>query len=93
MQFTLEKEGVSVLYGKELMDAQYIELDKKDIAYFQFILEGYDGLVTATTIDKNRAVVKVFIAPGCGREVEGILDGIGRDIPLRVLNGTEYFTE
>ena len=63
MQLSLEKQCASVLYANEPMDTRLIKLDKKDIAYFQFILEGYEGLATATTIDKNRAVVKIFIAP------------------------------
>jgi hypothetical protein len=63
-----------------MMDTRYIELDKKDIAFFQFILEGYEGLATATTIDNNRAVVKIFISPGCSSEFDKILEGLGREV-------------
>ena len=32
-------------------------LERKDIAYFKFILEGYDGLCTMSTIDPHKASV------------------------------------
>ncbi len=42
---------------------KYLKLKKKNISLLQFILEGYEGFATVTTIDKNAAVVKLFIMP------------------------------
>ncbi len=45
------------------MPNRYLKLKRNDIARLQFIFEGHEGLGTCTTIDKNKAVVKLFIMP------------------------------
>ena len=65
------------------MEIKYILLHKRDIAYFQFILEGYEGLATATTIDKNKAVVKLFIMPYFLSDVEEILQQLRTEIEFQ----------
>jgi len=58
----------------------FVKLNKRDIAYFQFILEGYEGLVTATTINKKDAVVKLFIMPSFYDDVKMILRELRKEI-------------
>ncbi len=55
------------------MPLKYLKLKKADISRLQFILEGYEGFATATTIDKNIAVVKLFIVPDFVEETENLL--------------------
>jgi hypothetical protein len=57
-----------------------IKINKKDIAYMQFILEGYEGMVTATTIDKKGAVVKLFVMPHFKDEMEILLNQLSKEI-------------
>jgi len=44
------------------MEKKDIELDRKDISYVRFIIEGYDGLGTITTLDSSHARV-TFMYP------------------------------
>ncbi len=68
---------------------KYIKLDKKDIAYLHFILEGYEGMATATTIDKKAAVVKLFVPPEFISEVEQVLAALKEDLEFRELDPLE----
>lgn len=62
------------------LKTKYIRIPKKDICYFQFILEGYEGFITATTIDKKRAVVKLFIMPEFQDSVAELLEDLKKVI-------------
>ena len=70
---------------KEQFTVKYIKVDKKYISYLQFIFEGYEGTVTATTIDKKTAVVKLFIPQGFSRDVEEILAGLKTELTFETL--------
>jgi hypothetical protein len=70
------------------MDTQsrYFRLRRKDIAYFKFIIESYEGMAVVRTQDAREAVVELMVAPGWEREVDEVLEGIGREIVLEALS-------
>ena len=72
------------------MDTQsrWIRLRRKDIAYFKFIIESYEGLAILRTQDPHEAVVELMVAPGWEEDVDEILEGIRKEIPLEFLNGS-----
>ena len=41
----------------------FIRIDPRKIAFLKFIIEGYDGLATITTVDRSEGLVKL-VAPG-----------------------------
>ncbi len=55
------------------------------IARFQFILEGYDGIATVTTLDPQAAVVMVCIPEGLEGQVNRVLEAMEREgmVPFR----------
>ncbi len=55
---------------------------KEDIAYFKFILEGYQGLAMMRTLDPLRGLVLLHIPPGAEREVSQILEGLIEELCL-----------
>ncbi|MFB3924982.1 MAG: DUF4911 domain-containing protein [Syntrophales bacterium] len=59
-----------------------LALKKKDLTYFQFLLEGYEGLVTVSTIDKKKAVVKLFVMPDFASDIDKILRALKDEIDL-----------
>ena len=71
------------------MDTQsrYLRLRRKDIAYFKFIIESYEGMALVRTRDPREAVVELMVAPGWEREVSEVLKGLGREIPIEDLSG------
>lgn len=71
------------------LKTKYILISKKDICYFQFILEGYEGFVAATTIEKKRAVVKLFIIQEFQDSVADILKELKKEIDFKEIEFSE----
>ncbi|MEN6507354.1 MAG: DUF4911 domain-containing protein [Smithella sp.] len=55
------------------MQRKWFKINASDIALVQFILEGYEGLVTVSTIDPKEAIIQILIMPDFGEDVEGIM--------------------
>jgi len=62
------------------MVAVDLQLSRRTLAIFQFLLEGYDGLATVTTIDPDAARVRIAMAPEFKEEVCIIIEEIGKEI-------------
>jgi len=71
------------------MIEKYLLLKKKNISRLQFILEGYDGMAMATTIDKNRAIVKLFIMPDFTSDIEPLLKSLSVDLSIKEIHFSE----
>ena len=52
------------------------QVDKREISYLKFLLEGYDNMAVVTTRDPQKGIVEVRIAPGCEDVVDSIITGI-----------------
>ena len=68
---------------------RFFRLPARHIAHFQFIIEGYDGIATVTTVDPKAAVVMLLIPDGLKWHVESVLDAMAREgtIPFRETPG------
>ena len=69
------------------MDTQsrYYRLHRKDIAYFKFIIESYEGMAVVRTKDPYEAVVELMVAPGWERDLDEVLEGLGNEIHIEPL--------
>jgi hypothetical protein len=74
------------------MDTQsrYFRLPRKDIAYFKFIIESYEGMAVTRTEDPHEAIVELMVAPGWEKDLEEILEGLRKEITIESLE-PEYF--
>jgi hypothetical protein len=70
------------------MDTQsrYFRLHRKDIAYFKFIIESYDGMAVVRTKDSDEAIVELMVAPGWERDLDKVLEGLGKEIQIEPLS-------
>jgi hypothetical protein len=70
------------------MDTQsrYFRLHRKDIAYFKFIIESYEGMAVVRTEDPRVAIVELMVAPGWEKDVEEVLKGLREEIPIEDLS-------
>ncbi len=59
-----------------------LRLQRRDIAYVKYILEGYENLATVTTIDRSESVVRLSIVPDFASDVEGILNALKKEIDI-----------
>jgi hypothetical protein len=62
--------------------SKYLRLRREDIAYFKFIIESYEGLAVVRTKDSSEAIVELMIAPGCEKDVDEVLEGLGQEIRI-----------
>lgn len=64
---------------------RYIRLPACHIARFQFLVEGYDGIATVSTVDSKAAVLLLCIPDGLEGYVDRVLDAIAQEslIPFR----------
>ena len=65
--------------------SRYFRLRRQDIAYFKFITESCEGVAVVRTRDSQEAVVELMIPPGLERDVEEILEGLRKEMPVEVL--------
>ena len=73
------------------MDTQsrYFRLRRKDIAYFKFIIESYEGVAVVRTKNPHEAVVELMVAPGWERDIDEILEGLRKEIHIESLPSTD----
>jgi hypothetical protein len=74
------------------MDTQsrYFRLHRKDIAYFKFIIESYEGMAVVRTKDPHEAIVELMVAPGCEKDVEEVLEGLWKEIPIEDISNFKF---
>ena len=65
--------------------SRYFRLRRKDIAYFKFIIESYEGMAVVRTKDPHEAVVELMVAPGWERDVDEVIEGLQREIRIEPL--------
>jgi hypothetical protein len=72
------------------MDTQsrYFRLHRKDIAYFKFIIESYEGMAVVRTKDPREAIVELMVAPGWEKDVEEVLESLREEIPIEPLKAS-----
>ena len=69
--------------------SRYFRIRRKDIAYFKFITESYEGMAVVRTKDPSEAIVELMIAPGWEQEVDALLEGLRLEIPIEPLGTYE----
>ncbi len=58
-------------------------IDRRQIYFLRFILEGYDGMAIVRTLDPQQGIVVVYIAPGCEDDVEMVLEDLSKEIMIK----------
>ncbi len=74
------------------MDTQsrYFRIHREDIAYFKFIMESYEGIAVVRTRDPHEAIVELMVAPGWENDIEEILEGLQKEIPIENLSNSKF---
>jgi hypothetical protein len=52
---------------------RYVVVRPGEIHYLRFLLEAYEGLAIASTVQPQLGLVRLSIAPGCEQDVESLL--------------------
>jgi hypothetical protein len=69
------------------MDTQsrYYRLHRRDIAYFKFIIESYEGMAVVRTKDPYEAIVELMVAPGWEKDVDEVIEGLSGEMQIESL--------
>ena len=60
----------------------YYRINRRDISFFRFIFEAYDGIAVVSTVDSKQGIISVTTAPGCQNETETIIQGLKNEIMI-----------
>lgn len=71
----------------------YVQVHRKDIALFKFLLEARDNLAYLTVVDKYKAVVLMVCGFGFESEIHEFLASTGQEIFLKVVFQAGYEEE
>ena len=62
-----------------------LRLRREDIAYFRFVIESYEGMAVVRTRNPQEAIVELMIAPGWDQDVNELLQGLRKEIPIQCI--------
>jgi hypothetical protein len=61
---------------------RYFRVDRRDIGYFRFTLDAYEGFATLTTLDARNGIVVLSIPECFAGEVDALLAALALEISL-----------
>ena len=64
---------------------RYYRIDRRQIHFLRFVLEGYDGVAVLRTIDPRRGLVVLHIGPGSQTVVDMIIEDLQRHIRIEAV--------
>lgn len=79
--------GLSMEQPEPVM--RFLRVQRKDIAYIRYVFEGYEGIANATTVDEQRGLLRLQIAPDFVESAEAVLQALGKEITLEMDEGIE----
>ena len=73
----------------ETFSKRYFQMPRAEIGHLRFILESYDGLAFARTLDRQLALVEIAYPPSRVRDVETLLDALSEEVGLQEVAAPE----
>jgi hypothetical protein len=67
----------------EIFNKRYFILPRAEIGHLRFILESYDGLAFARTLDKQKGLVEIAYSPSRALDVESLLKELIAEVGLQ----------
>ncbi|UCG12934.1 MAG: DUF4911 domain-containing protein [Deltaproteobacteria bacterium] len=63
-------------------DLWLYRINPYEIHYLKFILEGYEGLATLTTLEPNRGLVQLSVPPGSHGPLKDLMEALAKELEL-----------
>jgi hypothetical protein len=61
---------------------RYFRVNRRDIAYFRFTLEAYEGLATLSTLDARNGIVVLSIPESFAEDADLFLKALAEEIDI-----------
>ncbi len=68
---------------------RYFQIPRAEIGHLRFILESYDGLAFARTLDNQLALVEIAYPPSRSHDVEPLLKALTEEVSLQEVPSPE----
>ena len=68
---------------------RYFQIPRAEIGHLRFILESYDGLAFARTLDNQLALVEIAYPPSRSHDVEPLLNALAEEFSLQEVPSPE----
>lgn len=65
-----------------------IQIPPEEIAFLSFVLESYEGVAIARTVDPLQGIVELMVSPDYQEEMREILKDLSREFPIKEINPT-----
>jgi len=75
----------------EQMKSTCFQVEKKQIGYLRFILEGYDGLGFIRTLDAAGGSIEIAWPVSGDADMQALLAALGTEVPMRVVPRPENY--
>jgi hypothetical protein len=62
-----------------------LRVDRREISFFKFVLEAYEGVAILSTIDPHLGTVELMIGPGCESHVDQIIRDLSEHIRIEAV--------
>jgi hypothetical protein len=60
-----------------------IQIPPEEIAFLSFILESYEGVAIARTVDPHEGLMELMVSPDYQEEMREILKDLSRQFPIK----------
>jgi len=67
----------------KVFSKRYFQIPRAEIGHLRFILESYDGLAFARTLDNQLALVEIAYPPSRSQDVEPLLEALAEEVSLQ----------
>jgi hypothetical protein len=65
---------------------KFFKLNRHNIVVVQFIIEGYEGMATVSTIDPHAAIIKISIMSDFISEISSLIDDLKNTYKIVAIN-------
>jgi hypothetical protein len=67
----------------------FIQIPPEEIAFLSFILESYEGVAIARTMDPHQGLMELMVSPDYEEEMKEILKDLGKQFPIKVVGKSD----
>jgi len=64
---------------------RYFRVNRRDLVYLKFILEGYDNMSVLTTVDAEAGIARLLVPAGFAADMAELVEALQQDIELAEL--------
>jgi len=64
----------------------FLQIPPEEIAFLSFILESYEGVAIARTVDPHKGLVELMVSPDYEEEIGEILKDLSQQFPIKESN-------